>query len=101
DVMHIPFADLVVNSVSAPVDGSGGVSGGGSSGQPLRVSWRVDNVGIGATNTSTWDDVLRLTTDAAGANVIATLGSFAHNGVLPVGGSYTRTADLILPNGIS
>src|SRR5262249_25603177 len=46
DAMPIPYADLTVTAVTAP--------SAGNSGQPLRISWSVQNQGIGATNTTSW-----------------------------------------------
>ena len=39
--------------------------------------------------------------DLAQGRVLATLGQFTHNGQLAVGGSYDRTADVVLPNGLT
>ncbi len=93
DVMPIPYADLLVTSVT-PV-------ASGSSGQPLEVSWRVENQGIGLTNRSNWNDVVYLATDPAGTNRIRNLGSFRHLGQLAVGAGYDRTELVTLPEGIS
>ncbi|WP_404783509.1 putative Ig domain-containing protein [Altericista sp. CCNU0014] len=88
-----PYADLAVSSVAPDANAS--------SGQPLTVSWSVTNQGIGTTDSSSWGDRLWLASDPAGQNRVAQLGSFEHIGTLAVGGSYNRSAEVILPNGIS
>jgi hypothetical protein len=91
DVMPLPYADLVVSSVTTDPSA---VSGG-----TLRVTWTVANQGIGVTNLATWSDIVTLV--AANGTVVAGY-SFAHLGTLaPGGGSYTTSQDLAVPNGIS
>ena len=90
DVMPMPYADLSVVSLGAPADGT--------SGAPLSVTWTVRNDGIGRTNTSAWSDSLKLASDAAGTQIVAST-LVDHLGVLEVGGSYVRTASIIVPNG--
>ncbi|MFM6480849.1 MAG: CARDB domain-containing protein, partial [Microcystis panniformis] len=99
DVVTIPYADLVVSSVTPQTTGS--------SGQPLSLSWVVTNLsstnggnGIGPTNSSSWTDTVSLASDSEGKNIIANLGSFDHSGILALGGNYTRTANVTLPNGL-
>ncbi len=89
DVSPIPYADLVVPSVT--------VSPTGASGQPVQISWTVANQGIGVTNTSSWSDEVSLATDPAGTNIVVDLGGFEHIGVLAPGGSYTHTVEVTLP----
>jgi subtilase family serine protease len=89
-----PYADLVISSVTP-----GGTNA--SSGQPFTVAWTVANQGIGTTDSSSWGDRLWLTSDPAGKNIVAQLGTFQHIGTLAVGGNYSRSAEIILPNGIS
>jgi hypothetical protein len=51
DVTPIPYADLAVSAVSAPVSGASGL--------PIQVSWTVSNQAphaIGTTNTGLWAD---------------------------------------------
>jgi len=93
DVTPIPYADLIVSSVTAPSTAA--------SGQPMTVDWSVANQGIGITNPGSWDDTLSLATDPQGQNIVANLGTFAHTGALSPGGSYSRSGDVTLPNGIS
>jgi len=92
DVTPIPYADLVVSSVTAPPSGA--------SGQPIQVSWTVANQGIGVTNISTWNDDVSLATDPAGSHIVLDLGEFEHIGVLAPGGSYTHTVQAGLPDGL-
>jgi large repetitive protein len=42
-----------------------------------------------------------LASDPAGKNIVAQLGTFQHIGTLAVGGNYSRSAEIVLPNGIS
>lgn len=93
DVMPIPYSDLVVSRVD--------VSGQAFSGQSLEVSWRVENQGIGLTNVGRWDDFVWLATDPAGENRAQLLGFFLHLGQLAVDDGYDRTAEVILPDGLS
>ena len=92
DVMPIPYADLVVVDADVP--------GPASSGQPLEVSWRVENQGIGLTNKSNWNDAIWLATDPDGNHRIKLLGSSLHLGQLAVGDGYERTATVTLPDGL-
>lgn len=99
DVVTIPYADLVVSSVTPQTTGS--------SGQTLSLSWVVTNLsstnggnGIGPTNSSSWTDTVSLASDPEGKNIIANLGNFDHSGILALGGNYTRTANVTLPNGL-
>ncbi len=93
DVMPIPYADLVVASVHVPAPGF--------SGQALEVEWRIENRGIGLTNTGNWTDQIWLATDPAGQNRIRLLGSFYHLGQLAVGDGYDRVGTVPLPDGIA
>ena len=56
--------------------------------------------GIGPTSQTIWTDTLRLTADAAGTQILNTVLA-NHLGVLEVGASYVRTADITVPNGFS
>ena len=92
DVSPIPYADLVVSSVTVPKTGA--------SGQPLAITWTVANQGIGVTNTSAWSDDVSLATDSAGSHVVLDLGPIDHYGAIAPGGSYTHTVTPSLPNGL-
>ncbi len=93
DVMPIPYADLIVQSVNVP--------GPAFSGQNLQVNWRIENRGIGLTDRSNWSDAIWLASDAAGNNRTNFLGSFTHFGQLAVGDGYDRTANVRLPEGLT
>jgi hypothetical protein len=92
DVVPYPYAKDTVTSVTP--------AAGASSGQVLDLTWVVQNNGIGTTDTSEWVDTVYLSQTADGANRIE-LGQYDHLGFLTVGQSYTRTAEVQLPNGIS
>jgi subtilase family serine protease len=89
----IPYADLVVEAVSAPATAL--------SGDPIQVSWRVRNVGIAQTNASSWTDRLYLSSDGTFDGSDTLLGSITRSGTLAVDASYTGTTTFTLPEGIS
>lgn len=93
DVVHKPYADLAISAISSNQTAT--------SGQPLNVSWTVVNSGIGTTDISSWYDNIQLALDPEGKNIVANLGSFERVGTLAVGGSYNRSVDVTLPNGLS
>jgi hypothetical protein len=96
DVTTIPYADLVVSSLNAPTTAD--------SSKLMQVSWTVTNQSpnaIGTTNTDAWTDQVYLASDPAGKNIVRGLGGFDHLGALAVGGSYSRTADVLIPDGVS
>ncbi len=91
DVMPIPYADLQVESVDF-VDPA-------MSGQPLAITWTVSNQGIGITNRGLWRDSIFLYTGDQGEQHV-TNWWFTHLGQVPVGGSYTHTQTVTLPDGL-
>ena len=93
DVMPIPYADLVVSSVN--------VNQPAYSSQPVNITWTVTNQGIGLTSTPSWGDDVALSSDAAGTNIIKDYGLFNHLGPIGPGESYTRIAQVTLPDGLS
>ena len=93
DVTRTPYADLVVGSVTAPPTAA--------SSRKMTVSWSVANQGIGVTSASSWADSISLATDSQGKHKVGTLTSVTHSGSLAPGGSYSRSADVTLPDGIS
>ncbi len=93
DVMPIPYADLVVSSITPPPTSGSGLT--------VNVSWKVTNQGIGLTSVPSWSDDLALASDPAGKNIIEDYGLFNHLGPIGPGGSYVRTASVTLPNGLS
>src|SRR5439155_10281881 len=93
DVLIAPYADLVLSDLTTPLTGS--------SGQPLTISSVVANQGIGVTDRAEWGDQIQLASDPDGKNIAAGFGDFVHSGPLAVCDSYSRSADVILPNGLS
>ena len=93
NVMPIPYADLVVESLA--------YTGTPRSGQSLGVTWTIENQGIGTTNVDYWNDHVYLSTNPAGGSVAYELGSYTHIGRINAGLSYDRAIDVVLPNGIS
>ncbi|MCR5864424.1 pre-peptidase C-terminal domain-containing protein [Aquincola sp. J276] len=92
DLMTRPYADLEMGGVSAQANAQ--------SGGTVAVTWTVTNRGIGRTDTDRWTDEVVLTSDAAGQHIVKAMG-FQHIGVLEVGGHYTRTGVVSLPDTFS
>ena len=90
EVYLTPPPDLQVTSVSAPASGFRG--------QPISVSWTVENMGIGAVPQGSWydsvylslDQILNTTTDKC-------FGSLKHTGDMALLGSYTKRELFTLP----
>ncbi|WP_205678900.1 CARDB domain-containing protein [Aquisphaera insulae] len=93
EVVPRAFADLVVDTISAP----GAVRSGGS----VTVGWTVSNRGIAATGAGPWIDRVVLSSDAVLDTGDLELARVSHGGSLAVGGSYPATATAVVPNGIS
>jgi hypothetical protein len=89
DVSPIPYADLVVSSVTPDA--------GGSSGQPLKLTWTVQNQGIGLTDVSDWQDNVYISPNADGSGSTY-LGAFSHIGFITPGQGYTRSATVTIPD---
>ncbi len=89
-----PPPDLQVTSLTAP---------NGSSGQPLTVNWTVANNGQGPTppNMSSWVDKVYVSADSALDPTATLLGTYTHNGTLSVGGSYSQTQSVTIPNSLA
>ena len=92
DVIPYAYAKDIVTSVTPGANPA--------SGQIVDLSWVVQNQGIGTTDTSEWVDSVYLSQSPTGAGQVL-LGQYDHLGYLTVGQSYTRTAEVTLPNGIS
>jgi subtilase family serine protease len=89
-----PQIDLSVASVSLPDTASGG--------QMVDVQWVVKNVGGGRTLADTWDDVLYLSKSLVfRPDTSVKLAEFGHQGALDGGGSYSRSLQTIVPDGLS
>jgi len=92
DVMPVGYADLQVTAMQAA---------DGFSGKSIQVSWTVANQGISSTSSAEWSDRLILARNPDGSDVILDYGTFDHLGVLAKDGSYTRYAEITLPEGLS
>ncbi|MEM2990266.1 MAG: CARDB domain-containing protein, partial [Halobacteria archaeon] len=92
DIMRIPYADLVVDVVTSDPSGI--------SGQTINIQWVVSNQGIGPTDIAEWVDKIFISSDSTGGTGLREIGSFSHLGILGIGDSYTRTANVTLPSDI-
>lgn len=84
-VVLSPWADLQVRQVSAPAQGF--------SGEPLDVTWYVQNYGQGATRESEkkWNDRIYLSADDTLSGDDFYLGYESHTGELTAGAEYEDT----------
>jgi hypothetical protein len=82
-------ADLLVGAVSAESTVQ--------SGNRLTVNWTVQNQGEGRTNSSSWYDVLYLSTDRILSGDDQRLGDLWHSGALQPGGNYTASRAFEVP----
>lgn len=100
DVLVVPTADisypnLQVTSLT-PLPASGLMSG-----DPVTITFQVENLGNRDTGAITWIDRLVLSTDQVYGNADdVEVGVFPHTGPLPAGGRYTISETLPLPDGI-
>ncbi len=85
--------DLVVAAVSGPT--------GGSAGSTASVDFTVENIGNGPTSTGSWKDRIYLSTDAAFSAGDVLLAERTHAGVLSPMSTYSDSATVTLPSGIS
>ncbi len=88
-----PPPELIVSNVKAPAQNF--------SGQPMQVSWTVTNSGTGPTAATAWTDAVYMSTKQTLDSSAVLLGSFSHQGALPVNGSYTKNESVTLPVGVS
>jgi subtilase family serine protease len=91
DVMPIPYADLVIESVQTPTEAY--------SGESLEVTWTATNQGIGLTNRGSWRDSVYLYSDPAGEHYVTSWWQW-HYGQVSVGSTYTHTREITLPDGL-
>jgi subtilase family serine protease len=84
-----PPADLLLSAFNAAPEINAG--------QPLPVQWTVENAGTGPTASNNWHDGVFLSDDETFSNNDLLLGTFARNGVLESGGSYTRAEQVVIP----
>ncbi len=94
EIFLTPQPDFTVSGVSGPATGN--------SGQPVSVSWIVNNEGIGDPYGTTWNDRIYLSDSALfGTGTVFTLGSRPNSTMLAPSENYAATKSVNLPNGIS
>jgi RNAse (barnase) inhibitor barstar len=89
-----PVPNLVVQSITAPIDGIAG--------QSIGLSWTVANIGAAITTGQDWYDAVYLSRDTVfdkGTDFY--LGYQKHSGGLDENGNYTITSDFDVPRGLS
>lgn len=69
----------------------------GTSGQPLKIKWKVENKGTGATHSGAWMDQFFLSTDYIVDNTDYFLGEKKHTGNLAVNASYNDSNEYSIP----
>src|SRR5690606_35789521 len=92
DAVPVPPSDLVVTSVTAPVEAFDGTN--------VTIRFRVENRGPGVTSTARWTDSIWLTLAKDRPNPNrgdVRIGSFSHNGLLQPGEGYDGTVTVRLP----
>jgi parallel beta-helix repeat protein len=92
-VVLTPPADLVVNNLDAPSQGTAG--------QPVQIIYTVTNNGTGPTLSGSWIEKFYLSTDFILSGGDQQVASLTHNGNLNIGESYTDTVQVFLPINIS
>ena len=93
NVQLTPPPDLQVTSVIAPTQAF--------SGQPMNLSWTITNEGTGRTEESAWVDGVYMSEDEVIDGSDRFLGDFSHSGALDPDETYTRSATVNLPIGVS
>src|SRR5262249_28733722 len=94
-VQLLPPPDLEVASVQAPTEAF--------SGQPLNLSWTVNNVGTGPTQTKNagWFDEVLMSLNPTLDNSAIPLVEYEHAAELPAGDRYMSFQAVPLPVGLS
>ncbi len=88
-----PTPNLQISTVITPAEAF--------SGQTDTLSWTITNAGSGPTDVGQWTDEVLLSQDGSLDSSSVVLATVGHNGVLAPGGSYTSSATVTLPIGIS
>jgi RNAse (barnase) inhibitor barstar len=89
-----PVPDLIVQSLTAPVNGV--------SGQSISLSWTVANTGAAISTDQDWYDVVYLSRDAVfDKRTDISLGYRKHSGGLNANGNYIITSDFDVPRGLA
>jgi parallel beta-helix repeat protein len=71
------------------------------SGQPMNVSWTVENKGSGVTDAGSWIDRIYISSDSLlRTNSAVNLGEVGHSGILNAGESYTGSTSVVIPKEI-
>lgn len=89
NVQGSPVADLRVTSVGAPAEAIAG--------QPISLSWQVDNAGSASTGVASWVDKVVLSKDRIIDSTDTTLGFLTHEGELVNGTPYQVSHSFDLP----
>ncbi|MCR9293420.1 MAG: PKD domain-containing protein [bacterium] len=92
-VQLTPPADLQVTRVEAPLVALAG--------ETVSLQWTTANLGSGSTSASSWQDRVYLSSNQQIDSSDWTLVTREHSGTLTPDGSYTATASVTLPEGIS
>ncbi|MFM9944787.1 MAG: CARDB domain-containing protein [Bacteroidia bacterium] len=69
----------------------------GTSGQPMKIKWKIENKGTGATRSGSWMDQFYLSTDYTIDNADYSLGEKRHTGNLAVNGNYNDSQEFNIP----
>ena len=69
----------------------------GTSGQPIKIKWKVENKGTGSTRSGAWMDQFYLSTDYTIDNSDYPLGEKRHSGNLAANGSYNDSNEFNVP----
>jgi hypothetical protein len=88
-----PTPALAVSNIQAPAQSF--------SGQPMNVTWTVTNTGSGSTAATSWTDAVYMSPDKTLDSNATLIGTFAHQGALANGQSYTSNEVVNLPVGVS
>lgn len=93
EITFTPAADLAVANMTLPATAT--------SGQPMAVSWTVENLDADTDPGSTWDDRIFLSRDRIFDPSDIQLGWRDHRDGLQAGESYTKSGEFLIPLGIS
>jgi subtilase family serine protease/N-acetylneuraminic acid mutarotase len=91
---------IQINAIPPDLQVAEGISfpATGNAGQPISVTWKVENRGDGPTIENGWTDSLYLSASPTlNANSALLLGSFRREGNLDKDASYTRTENVVVP----
>ena len=89
----VSHPDLQVTSVVVP--------SASESGATIPIEWTVSNEGVGATQTSIWNDQIYLSDNDVYDSGDQLLGEHVHEGLLAASGQYVQALNVRLPNGVA